>query len=45
MMKQNQAIVKKDSQTNQNGLKTMTSDVLGQNADYQITLKKNPSAP
>lgn len=43
MMKQNQVIVKKDSQTNQNGLKTMTSDVLGQNADYQITLK-NPSA-
>lgn len=43
MMKQNQDIVKKDSQTNKNGLKVMTSDILGQNADYQITLK-NPSA-
>ncbi|MFC6254979.1 YfhO family protein [Secundilactobacillus hailunensis] len=43
IFEQNQAIVQKNNQANQHGLKELASDKMGQNANYQITLK-NPAA-
>lgn len=43
LLQENQTIVDQNNYDNRNGLKKMTSDTLGQNIDYKITLK-NPSA-
>ncbi|WP_056946397.1 YfhO family protein [Secundilactobacillus odoratitofui] len=43
LIAQNKAIVQRNTTKNQNGLTEMTSDTLGQNATYRLTLK-NPNA-
>ncbi|GAX04471.1 membrane protein [Secundilactobacillus pentosiphilus] len=43
LLQQNRGIVEQNNQANHDGLKELTNDKLGQNADYTVTLK-NPSA-
>lgn len=43
LLAQNAAVIAKNNQKNTNGLKEMTGDLLGQNAQYQLTIN-NPNS-